>query len=74
LAFEQFHRNKHLAIFLSDLVDRADVGMIQGRGGFGLASPMPGEVQEGSEAREIETRPTLNLKRCKGTGQFSHRP
>ena len=37
LAFEQLHDDVGLIFVLSDVVDRADVGMIQGRGGPGLS-------------------------------------
>src|SRR5689334_5355202 len=37
LAVEELHRDERVALMLVDLVDRADVGMIQGRRGLGLA-------------------------------------
>src|ERR1700683_4981893 len=37
-AFHEFHGNKQLAVLLADLVDGADVGMIQ-RGGCACLSP-----------------------------------
>src|ERR1700676_1595979 len=36
-AVEEFHHDKRLAVLLIDLVNGADIRMIQGRGGFGLA-------------------------------------
>src|SRR5208282_4398709 len=36
-AFEKFHGNKRLAILVADIVDRADVGMVQRRSSLGLA-------------------------------------
>jgi len=37
VAFEKFHSDKSAAVLLSDVVDGADVGVIQGGGGFGFA-------------------------------------
>ena len=37
LPFHQFHRDKGLALMLSNIVNRADVRMVQGRGRTGLA-------------------------------------
>ena len=36
-ALEQFHHDEVLAFVMIDLVDRADAGMVEGRGGPGLA-------------------------------------
>jgi hypothetical protein len=33
---QKLHRNERLPIFLADIMNRADVGMIQGRGSLGL--------------------------------------
>jgi hypothetical protein len=38
LAFEALHGDEGLAVFFSDIVDGADVGMVEGRGGFGFAA------------------------------------
>jgi hypothetical protein len=37
LALEQFHRDESLAFFFADVVNRADVGMIEGRRGLSFA-------------------------------------
>ena len=38
LPLEEFHRDVGLAVLFADVVDGADVGMIQGRGSAGLAT------------------------------------
>src|SRR5712692_2198803 len=38
LAFHEFHGNEVLAVLLADIVNRADVGMIERGGGFGFAA------------------------------------
>ena len=38
LALDQLHDEEGLALVLVDVVDRADVGMVQGGGGAGLAA------------------------------------
>ncbi len=37
VAFEKFHGDKVLALILAEFVDRADIGMIERRGGLGFA-------------------------------------
>ena len=37
-AVKKFHDQKGAAVFLADVVDRADVGMVERRGGLGLAA------------------------------------
>ena len=36
--FEKLHRDEGMAILFANIVDRADVGMIESRGGLGLTS------------------------------------
>ena len=36
LPLQEFHRNERQSFVLSDFINRADVGMIQGRGGPGF--------------------------------------
>src|ERR1700694_907130 len=38
LAVKKFHDDERLAILLANIVDGANVGMIEGRGGLGLAA------------------------------------
>ena len=62
LAFEIFHGQIGAAIFFADIVDGADIGVIQGGGGAGLAaepiehgklaSDLVGEKFERDEAAE----------------------
>ncbi len=37
-AFEQFHHEEEFSFVFFDLVNRANIGMIQGRGGTGFAA------------------------------------
>ena len=38
LAFETFHGDEGLSVFFADIVDGADVGVVEGGGGFGFAA------------------------------------
>jgi|ERR1017187_517745 hypothetical protein len=38
LALETLHRDEGLAVFFSDIVDGADIGMVESGGGFGFAA------------------------------------
>jgi len=60
LAFQAFHGNESLAIFLADVIDRTDIRVIQSGGGLGFApepaqglsilGELPGEEFQGHEA------------------------
>ena len=61
-ALEKFHGDEGAAVFFADVVDRADVGMVQSGSGFGLAAKtrqglriageIVGEKFQGDEAVE----------------------
>jgi hypothetical protein len=50
LALEIFHGQKRAAIFFADVVDGADVGVVQGRGGTGFAAE---PIQNGEMAADL---------------------
>ena len=50
LAFEVFHGQKGSAVFFADVVDGADVGVVQRRGGAGLAAEA---VEDGKLAANL---------------------
>ena len=50
LAFEVFHRQEGSAVFFADIVDSADVGMVQRRGGTGFAAKA---VKDGKLAADL---------------------
>ena len=62
LAVKELHGDEALALLLPDLVDGADIGVVQGRGGLGLAPEafqclrvlghVIGQELEGNEATE----------------------
>src|SRR5882672_4290390 len=64
LAFKELHDDESLAVFLVDLVDGADVGMVQRRGGAGFAlkavqgltvfGEFIGEKLKGDETAELD--------------------
>ena len=70
LAFEKLHDDESLAVFLVDLVDGADVGMVQCRGGAGFAlktveslailGEFFGKKLESDEAAELDVFGAVN--------------
>jgi hypothetical protein len=45
LAVDVWHDDEDAVVFFADLVDRADVGMVQRRGGLGFVDqPLPGQL------------------------------
>ena len=60
---KKLHRDKRLSLLVVDFVDSADVGMIEGRGGFGFAFeagqglPVHGDIVgqefEGNESAQL---------------------